>query len=83
VVDPELQQLIMGTSFPVPRHILAGDPPKPEDIGNIVKLADLIVEFYYAMGFDNVVVMASEFADSLEDADARPLLTALLLRDLQ
>jgi uroporphyrinogen decarboxylase len=56
VVDPELEQVIMGRSFPVPRHILAGDAPSPEDLGNIVKLADLIVDFFYAMGYDFVPI---------------------------
>jgi uroporphyrinogen decarboxylase len=56
VVDPEVEQAIMGRSFPVPRHILAGDMPSPEDLGNIVKLADLIVDFFYAMGYDFVPI---------------------------
>lgn len=56
VVDPEVEQAILGRSFPVPRHILAGDPPKPKDLGNLVKLADLIVDFFYAMGYDFVLV---------------------------
>ena len=58
IVDPELQQLIMGRSFPVPRHILAGDAPSPKDLGNVIKVADLLADFYYAMGHDYVCVPA-------------------------